>query len=77
MSHGEDTSYYVGRRVGREDHAQRSAPPVSYAYATASQDPPDPPDPNKKDFGNNPKTPPPKSDYPNIPPTSGANNVRR
>ena len=75
MAHGEDTSGHPGRRVGREDHAQRSAPPVSYAYA--SQDPPDPPDPNKKDFGNNPKTPPPKSDYSNTPPTSGANNVRR
>jgi len=47
----------------REEDTQRSAPPVKYAYATASQDPPDPPDPNKKDFDYNPKTPPPKSDY--------------
>ena len=46
----------------REEDTQRSAPPVKYAYATASQDPPDPPDPNKKDFDYNPKTPP-KSDY--------------
>lgn len=44
----------------REEDTQRSAPPVKYAYA--SQDPPDPPDPNKKDFDYNPKTPP-KSDY--------------
>jgi hypothetical protein len=60
MAHGEDTSYYVGRRVGREDHAQRSAPPVQYAYA--SQDPPDPPKSNKALPESNSKTPP-TSDY--------------
>jgi hypothetical protein len=48
---------HAGKRTTDE---VRSQPPVRYSYA--SQDPPDPPDPNKKTFGNNNKTPP-KSDY--------------
>jgi hypothetical protein len=60
MSHGYDTSKETGRKVGREEHAQRSAPPVQYAYA--SQDPPDPPKSNKALPESNSKTPP-TSDY--------------
>jgi hypothetical protein len=49
---------HAGKRTTDEVRSQPKA--VSYAYA--SQDPPDPPNPNKENFGNNSKTPP-KSDY--------------